>query len=429
VAHLRSHDPLTGLPDRATLEEDLSRTLRDRPHDLLPLATLVLDVDEFDEVNDVHGHAVGDEVLTQLARRLRAEAPVGAVVGRLDSDAFGVVVYNAHARRAHAVALDLLRGLEEPFHTSAGPVELSATIGIATYPEHGDDVDSLLRNSRVALDLARAAGTHLATFAPEQDARRSDRRRLVSELRDAIDAGELTVVYQPIVEMSQGRVVAVEALARWRHPTRGHVPPSEFVELAERSGLIRSLTRHVMRVAVEDMRGLALPELELSVNISTHDVLDARLHALVEGETSRPKLRMEVTESALMADASRAASVLAGLRDLGVSIAVDDFGTGHSSLAYLELLPVDQLKIDRSFVIAMHRSASSAAIVRATIQLAHALGLTVVAEGVEDEQAWGALAMLGCELAQGFHIARPMTIEELREWLRRDASRLGSAAD
>ena len=419
--NLRSHDALTGLPDRATLEEDLARIIRELPSDLVPLATIVLDIDDMRGINDAHGHASGDAILSQLATRLRASAPVGAVVGRLESDSFAILVYHADALKAHEIALAILRALGDPFSTSKGPIELTATIGIAAYPEHGGDPDTLFRHARVALDLARAAGTHVATYAPERDPHDADRRRTVAELRAAIESGDLVVHYQPIVAMSDRRVVAVEALVRWEHATRGLVPPAEFIELAERSGLIRPLTRRVIRTALSDIRSLDLPDLQMSVNISTHDLLDGHLAALVASELQTvgpgPRLRLEVTESALMADAPRAAKVLAELRELGVAIAVDDFGTGYSSLAYLELLPVDEIKIDHSFVRAMHRSASSAAIVRATLQMAGALGLKTVGEGVEDEATWGALHDLGCEFAQGYHIARPMPIDQLREWL------------
>jgi predicted signal transduction protein with EAL and GGDEF domain len=347
--------------------------------------------------------------------------PADAVLVRLDGDAFGIVLRHADGLRAHTVAREIVDPLGEPLTTSAGPIEIAVTVGIACAPEHGSEADVLLRRADIALDLARAAGSRSAMYVPERDAYRADRRRLVAELRRAIDAGELELHYQPILSMSDRRVSAVEALVRWHHPTRGMVPPADFIDLAERSGVIRPLTRWVIRRALAEVRDLGRPDLQVSVNVSTHNLLDADLPAFVAGELPSdpgwPSLRLEVTESALMADPVRAAVVLHQLRALGVSVAIDDFGTGYSSLAYLERLPVDEIKIDRSFVRTIVERSGSNAIVRATLELAHALHLKVVGEGVEDERAWLMLKELGCEFAQGHLMAEPMPIGQLAEWL------------
>ena len=433
LEHMRSHDTLTGLPNRAALQADLERTLVRAPEDL-PLALLVLDLDGLKAVNETHGFPAGDAVLVELVRRLRWTLPVNAILGRLDGDAFGVILSQSDGDKAEGVARRMLSAFEQPITTDAGPVELSGTVGVACYPQHGFEADALLRRATIAIDLARATGRRIALYVPERDKHRADRRSMVSELRHAIEADALRLVYQPIVAMSDGRVVAVEALARWPHPDRGLVSPAEFVDLAARSGAIRSLTRWAIRTALADIRTLPQDQLQVSVNLSTENLLEPDLPAFVAAaltpDLGGPRLRLEVTENAVMRDPERATAVLAELRALGVPVAIDDFGTGYSSLAYLERLAVDEIKIDRSFVRELARSADSVAIVRATIQLAHALRLTVIGEGIEGEDTWRILRGLGCDLAQGFYVAAPMGLRELGRWLEdRETARDRSPAN
>jgi diguanylate cyclase (GGDEF)-like protein len=422
LAHFRTHDALTGLPDRNTLRRELADGLIEATVEQWPLAVLVIDIDDLKEINDAYGLAAGDAVLVQVARRLRLSVPVGAIVGRLDGDAFGVIVSRADEAGARGVALEMLASFEEPVAIESGTVEVSARVGIASFPTHGEDPETLLRRADIALDLARAGASRCATYAADRDGYRTDRRRLVAELRQAIDAGELFLEYQPIVEIASGRVEAVEALVRWQHPLRGRMAPGDFIELAERSGLIRPMARWVIRTALVDARSLG-SAVRVSVNLSTHNLLDEDLVDFVEAELQnvdgRARLRVEVTEGTLMADIDHAATVLTRLRAVGVSVAIDDFGTGYSSLARLARLPVDEIKIDRSFIRELGDSAACTAIVRATVQLAHALDLRVVGEGVEDADALSALERLGCELAQGYFIARPMPFDDLIAWLAR----------
>ncbi|MDQ3811051.1 MAG: bifunctional diguanylate cyclase/phosphodiesterase [Chloroflexota bacterium] len=422
LEHQALHDSLTELPNRAHLERRLRAALASGAN----LALLLLDLDGFKEINDTFGHQHGDVLLRQVGPRLRRALPEDDLVARLGGDEFAVVLSRTAPDQAEEAARTLLRALEQPFVVDGLPLEIGASIGIATSSQQAPEATTLLRQADVAMYVAKRGRTGVAVYRPEDDHYSAERLVLVGELRDAIDRDLLTLVYQPQVACRTGRLAAVETLLRWQHPERGWIPPDQFVPLAEHTGLIRPLTRWVLRGAMDQCRawldqGRLIP---VSVNVSTHDLQDPSLPdeiAELLDSTGVPShcLQLEVTEGALMSDAARARDVLGRIRALGVQVAIDDFGTGYSSLAYLSQLPVDELKIDRSFLRGIHDPGNNAAIVRSTISLGHELGLRVVAEGVEDEATWDLLARLDCDLGQGYWIGRPLASPALAQWLAR----------
>ena len=438
LRHHARHDALTGLPNRILLHERL-REARGGGRDAVgtddggvdaageepTLALLLLDLDGFKEVNDTRGHAHGDVVLQQVAARLtQAVRPVDTVA-RLGGDEFALVIPAADAVRAEAVATALGVALEAPFLVEGHTLHLGASIGIALGPAHGREGATLLRRADVAMYAAkRGGGGGYAVYAPAQDAALPARLSLIADLRQALAEGALVLHYQPQIAIDSGRVVGLEALARWPHPTHGFVPPDQFIPLAEGMGLMGALTDWALDTALRQCRVWrdAGHALVVAVNLSAATLHDPRLPATITRllhvhGVPAGSLRLEVTESALMADPARAGVVLAGLAAVGVGISVDDYGTGYSSLAYLKRLPVDELKIDRAFVRNLTTDEADRTIVASTIGLGHSLGLTVVAEGVEDAAAWEALAMLGCDSMQGYHLGRPMPAGAVETWL------------
>jgi diguanylate cyclase (GGDEF)-like protein/PAS domain S-box-containing protein len=425
LRHQAFHDPLTGLPNRALLHDRLEQAIRLAHRDGGPLALLLMDLDRFKEVNDTLGHQQGDALLQQVCQRLRDALRASDTVARLGGDEFAVLLPETDEAGATAVARQLLRVLEQPFLLEGQPVDVGASLGLALHPAHGTDAATLLRRADVAMYVAKRAGGGYTVFSAEHDRHSPDRLALVGELRQAIEQEQLTLHYQPKVGVRTGTVTGVEALVRWQHPERGLIPPDRFIPLAEQTGLIRPLTRWVLNAALRQCNtwrqaGLEIP---VSVNLSMRNLHDPELPEVIAKLLARwgvppTGLRVEVTESAVMADPGRAMEVLGQLRALGLEIAIDDFGTGYSSLGYLKRLQVTQLKIDRSFVQHMATDGSDLAIVHATIAMGHNLGLTVVAEGVEEKFAWELLTRLGCDAAQGYYLSRPLPVPELLEWLR-----------
>jgi diguanylate cyclase (GGDEF)-like protein len=427
------HDVLTGLPNSGVLTRKLDALIArsDQPR----LALILIDPDAFAEVNQTFGHAAGDQLLIEIARRLAVSVPEAGLLARWSGDQFAMLLAGADLARAEGVAVGVVSTFEGPFMAAQEAIECSVSIGIAVYPDHASDARGLVAAADVALAIAkRAAGTY-AVYPLEAHPRRARRLALRADLRRAIADGSIRVEYQPLVSLRSGGLLRLEALARWDHPQRGAIPPSEFVELAERTGLIRPLTEQILDKALAEAREWRrwLPRLRVAVNVSARMFADARLIERVATATSRagcePEgLSLEITESVLMTEPERARHTITQLRELGVTTEIDDFGTGYSSLAYLQRLPVSGLKIDRQFTAAMTRDERSDAIVRATIRLSHELGFEVVAEGIEDRALWELLAASGCDIGQGFYIARPMSSEHIRPWLGSWMRRVPEAA-
>ena len=422
VHRLAFWDPLTGLPNREQFCEKAQEQLNalDRPS-----AVLMLDLDRFKLVNDVLGHPVGDRVLCRVAQRLQQLCEGDPqCLARLGGDEFALLLTDADAAAAFAMARRIQHDFELPMDLEDQTIDLGTSIGIALHPLHGRDAGSLLSRAELAMYAAKRQRNSTQLYEPRLDAGSQESLSLLSELRQAVGARELRLYLQPKVDLQTGQVVAAEALVRWQHPQRGLVLPGDFIPFAEQTGFIRQLTAWVIDAAARaaqkaHARGL---DLRISVNLSARDLMDqdlpAKVMAVLQHYGTRPQaLCLEITESAIMDDPQRAMLTLEQLRKLGVWLSIDDFGTGYSSLAYLKRLAVDELKIDKSFVMAMERDLDDAKIVRSTIELAHNLGLTVVAEGIETARTWRLLAALGCDEGQGYYIARPMPEDQMISWL------------
>jgi diguanylate cyclase (GGDEF)-like protein len=418
------YDALTELPNRALFRDRVRQALHAARRDGTRAAVLLVDLDQFKDVNDTLGHQSGDRLLAELGNRLRARMRASDTVARLGGDEFAILAPTvADAAAARVVAETARDELAQPLALDGLQLEPGSSIGIALFPDHGDDVDDLIRHADVAMYLAKERRTGVELYAAENDHYSPERLMLVAELRAAIERRELELVYQPKVSLGDGTLRSVEALVRWRHPTRGLLMPDAFIPLAEHTGLIRPLTRFVITAALRQCREWQQAGLDVSVavNVSARDLLDGDLPEEVAALLAcfgidGGKLELELTESTFLADPIRARALLGRLSELGVALAVDDFGSGYSSLGYLKQLPIDVLKIDKSFVMAMDGDADDAAIVRSTIGLARNLGLAVVAEGVESDRVWHELAALGCTLAQGYFVGRPMPAGELDAW-------------
>ncbi|MGO4784892.1 putative bifunctional diguanylate cyclase/phosphodiesterase [Cryobacterium sp. W22_MBD10_FK3] len=424
-------DDLTGLPNRRALYADapalltLHRVATRQRHSAL----MLLDLDRFKEVNDSLGHDVGDGLLVQVSRRLAAALPDDARLSRLGGDEFAILLPNAGEAEATAVALRLRDALAATFTLDGLSVQTSVSIGIALFPEQGHDLGDLLRRADMAMYKAKSGrlGHHL--YRSEDDSHGDTRLRTLQELRTALSDDQLVVYYQPKIDLQTGEVSGVEALVRWEHPTRGLLLPEAFLDLVEEAGLMHALTRIVLTKALNQavLWRAAGQNLTIAVNMSASSLVNVDLpeeivRMVVVRQLPPSALMLEVTEDFLMSDRARARTILTRLREAGIQIAVDDFGTGYSSLSYLRDLPIDELKLDRSFVLPMADDARAASLVASTIDLAHSLGLRMVAEGVESGVAYDELARYGCDHAQGFFMSHPVPALELDTWLatRRD---------
>ena len=388
-------------------------------------ALLLLDLDKFKEVNDSLGHHVGDLLLIDVGARLRRELDQRDLLARLGGDEFAVLLRNTDRDRAARVAVQLRDALAEPFVLAGMALHSSVSIGIAAFPDDGLDLSSLLRKADIALYKAKSSGEGHHLYGSADDTHGADRLRTMDELRTAMTTDGLVLHYQPKADLPSGDVRGVEALVRWQHPTRGLLYPDDFIGLVEEAGLMREMTRIVLAQALDQVAAWRARgrHLTVAVNLSASSLVDAGLpDEVAEMLTSRGvppcALRLEITEEFLMADRDRARAILTRLRDGGIQIAVDDFGTGYSSLAYLRDLPIDELKLDRSFVLPMDDDPRAAALVASTIALAHSLGLRMVAEGVENSVAYAELTRLGCDQVQGYFVSRPIPADELEVWLR-----------
>jgi diguanylate cyclase (GGDEF)-like protein len=420
-----AHDALTGLPNRSALRRYLQDALRDRQGG--QLAVLLMDLDGFKQVNDTLGHHHGDALLQQLADRLPAAVPPEAYVARLGGDEFAIVVPGVTDR---ADVLDVARGLltllQQPLSVGGIQLEVSASIGVALAPEHAEDVATLLRRADMAMYQAKNTGRGVVELfdAVIDHADSPAQLALVGELRHAIGAGELRVYVQPKADASTGQVVGVEALVRWQHPTQGLIMPDEFIPIAERSGLIRGLTTAVLRTAIGAAAAWsrAGTPLSIAVNLSPRGLLGSDLPGqiaalLAERSASPSLLTLELTESSMMTDPAGVAELLTELHGMGIRLSIDDFGTGYSSLSSLRKLPLDEIKIDKSFVMGIECNSDDEKIVRSIVDLGTNLGLDVVAEGVENGRIWQMLRRMGCTQVQGYYLTRPIPIEDFPRWL------------
>jgi diguanylate cyclase len=439
--HLARLDPLTGLLNRkallAAVNEQIAvhRELAIKGAVDRNLALLLIDLDRFKHVNDALGHGVGDRLLVEVGNRLGATVGPRNVVARLGGDEFAIVAPRlGDVDEARDLAGQVVAALAEPVVLDGLPLDVGGSIGIALYPDHGSDFDILMQHADVAMYDAKHRGDTVAVYAPDSDHNSPERLNLLADLRRALEAkgeaaadvGEITMYYQPQVAIETGEVVAVEALLRWRHPTRGMVDPEELIRVAEQSAVMRLLTRRVVDDVVEQVAkwGAAGLDLRVAINVSVRDlhtgeIAEQMADRLARYGVSPAHVQLEITEGALMADPRRVLATIARLDKIGVAIALDDFGTGYSSMQHLRRLPLAEVKVDRSFVLGMADDADDAAIVRSVIELAGALGLRVVAEGVEDERTWRLLHEAGCHVAQGWFYARPMPADELVAWLAR----------
>ncbi len=425
LEHQALHDALTGLPNRTLLFDRLESAIAFAQRTNNPLAVLLIDLDRFKEVNDTLGHHMGDILLKQVSSRLQGHMRKSDTVARLGGDEFALLLpQTADLETARRLAGKILRALEKPFKLPELTLDISASIGIAMFPQHGDEAAGLIQMADVAMYTAKQDQSGFAVYDAEKDQNSVRHLTLSGELRRAIEGGQLVLHYQPKVSLEKGRIVGAEALVRWQHPKHGFMPPDEFIGLAEQTGLIRPLTFWVLDTAARqcaEWRRDGL-EIEVAVNLSARHLQDLELPDLVgqvieKWGLSPDWLALEVTENAIMLDPERAMKVIEDLDARGIRLAIDDFGTGYSSLAYLKDLPADELKIDKSFVLDMDRDKSNLMIVESTINLAHSLGLTVIAEGIETEEVCERLAALGCDLGQGYLFSRPLAIAEFNRWL------------
>jgi diguanylate cyclase (GGDEF)-like protein len=429
MAHARAEeqlrDPLTGLPNRQWLLERVWSALEDAEREGKRAALLLIDLDKFRSVNDTLGHLAGDRLLLQISDRLKAALPRGAEAARLGGDEFAVLLPVCDApTRAARIARHLVAELSSPLNLDGLTLVLEASAGVAVFPDHAEDAEGLLRRADVAMYEAKRDRSGVEVYEAARDGNTPDRLGLLGDLRRALDAHEVELHYQPKVRFD-GQVAGLEALVRWVHPERGRVNPEEFIAIAETSGLMPQLTEYVLETALAQIAkwrsiGLKVP---VAVNVSPRDVHSPGFAGSVAARLARHgvppgALQLEITEHVLLEDPQKAADTMAGLTGHGVKMSLDDFGTGYSSLVHLKRLPVSELKIDRSFVGRLVADTEDAEIVRCTVDLAHSLGLLVVAEGVEDDETWERLRDLGCDAIQGWLVAAAMPPDEATAWLR-----------
>ena len=429
IMDLAYRDTLTGLPNRPKFNDRLDATLAAAVDSVLPAGVLLMDLDNFKYVNDTLGHSIGDLLLREVATRLRAVVTAEhAIVARLGGDEFAVLLPGSNAGDAHRVARSILLALEMPMNVEGHAVDVRASIGVAAYPDHGLERSTLMRRADVAMYAAKRNNVGSLIWHERYEQHSHEHLSLMSDLRRAIDNDELLLMYQPKVSLVSDGEHHVEALVRWQHPGRGLVPPMEFIPFAEQTGSIRAITHWVVAHAVAQCAawrrsGLAM---NVSINISARDLMDAELPVrfasmLEQYDCKAQWIALEITESAILDDPGHAIENLQLLHSLGCRLAIDDYGTGYSSLSYLRRLPLHELKIDKSFVQRMAYDASDAMIVRSTIDLAHNMGLMVVAEGVEDEATLERLRALGCDMAQGYFLSKPLTAKDVPTWIHSSA--------
>jgi diguanylate cyclase (GGDEF)-like protein len=424
IHRLAYTDPVTDLPNRVRFRELAQEAMEAGQREHRPIALLHMDLDRFRDVNDTLGHILGDTLLQQVGLRLRGALFTPDVVARLGADEFGILLPRLAATDDVRRVIKKLQGfLEAPFMIEGIPIAVESSIGVATMPVHATDVETLMQRADIAMYRAKKMASGYAVYAPEHDRHSPDQLGLMAELRNAIECDQLLLHFQPKLEIRTGRIVGTEALVRWQHPRRGLLLPDTFIVTAEHTGLMSPLTRWVLNDALDHCQGAHHEgiHLRVSVNLSARTLHDPRLpdtvaDALRTSGAEPRQLTLEITESAIVLDPKRAEQNLATLNRMGVWISIDDFGIGYTSLASIKHLPVNEIKIDKSFVIGMLTDRNDEMILRSIIELGHNLGLTVVAEGVETREILDALTTLGCDEAQGYFISRPLACEALKGW-------------
>ena len=423
IKRMAYYDALTALPNRVRLLGLLEEAIAAAKSQKRPLALLLIGVGRFGEINETLGYREADKLVQQIALRLQEAVGDRERVARMGEDEFAVFVPRCDSENATRFASKLLLALYEPVELSGLMLDPRASIGIALFPGHGTDPNALIRRGTVALHQATRSGSGYAVYAGGLDKDSTRRLGLMGDLRRGIENNELLLYCQPKVDIPLGRVCGAEALVRWRHPEQGMINPAEFIKLAETTGLITPLTFWMLDAAVSQIYSWREDGLEtpLAVNLSARDLHDPKLLDRIKGcfatwGAQSDWIQFELTESALMEDPAGSLATLGRLKELGVELFIDDFGTGYSSLSYLQKLPVDAIKVDQSFVADMIENNDSAVIVRSTIELAHSLDLKVVAEGVENQETWDRLAAMGCDVAQGYAVSKPMPVDEFKHW-------------
>ena len=423
--HDATHDQLTDLPNRVLLRDRLDQAIHVGMREDRKLALFILDLDSFKEVNDTLGHYSGDRLLKHVAMRLRAVVRGSDTLSRLGGDEFAILLPLIKENNDVVVVLKKIQNaFQTPFMLDGLKLEVQASIGVAVFPDHGTDVDTITQRADVAMYAAKQNNQGYIIYSTDYDKHSPRRLTLMGELRQAIDNDELVLHFQPKINIRTNTVTGAEALVRWQHPQHGFMPPDEFIPLAERTGLIKPLSMWVLKRAIDQAliwHGSKL-KLNIAINISPSTLHDMELPDAITGVLASCTLAphhitFEITEGSIIKDPARALEILTRLANMGIRISIDDFGTGYSSLAYLKKMPASEVKIDKSFVLDMLENENDAAIVRATIDLAHNLGMKVVAEGVENKETADRLAELGCDILQGFYFSKPLAPRQFLNWI------------
>lgn len=425
------HDSLTGLANRGLLNDRLEQSIHNAQQERSSFAVLIMDLDRFKEVNDTLGHAVGDKLLQQVAKRLIELLREVDVVVRLGGDEFSILLPTAQEKQAETIAKKITDGFQLVFTVDDTPLYIGISIGISVYPQHGTNSQILQQRADVAMYVAKRNKTGHEIYNPKYDEYSIGKLSLISDLRSAIANNQLFMEYQPVIDINNGKVISAEALLRWNHPERGTVYPDEIIPVAEQTGLINPITYWIIDSTAKynkKLKSIGI-DIKIAINLSVYNLQD---HKFVEkiidifdkNKIPASEFIMEVTESVMMTNPQQSIEVLNHLHELGIEIAVDDFGTGYSSLAYLKLLPLSKLKIDKSFIMDMIEDDNDAMIVRSTIDLAHNLGMQVIAEGIERKEVLELLSLLGCKLGQGYFISRPIPADDFKQWIIKKNKRI-----
>jgi diguanylate cyclase (GGDEF)-like protein/PAS domain S-box-containing protein len=421
LQHMATHDHLTQLPNRKKLYEMVNCLVLDEQRGF---TLLLMDLDHFKTINDTLGHQFGDLLLLKIGNLIKEWLSNAVTIFRLGGDEFAVLMPNCTPTEGLSTAQTILANIDQPVSVEEVILSIGASMGIVSFPEHGKDIETLLRRADVAMYNAKRLKSGYCIYCEDQDEKDPYRLLLMGDLRAAIEKNELYLVYQPKAELKTNTILSAEALLRWNHPKLGLIPPSDFIPIAEQIGVINAITTWVLNEALKQSKCWEAENIhiEIAVNLSARNLQDAelpiRLKALLrQYQVSPEKIILEITESFIMADPARAKEVLMEIHNMGINLSIDDFGTGYSSLAYLKTLPVNSIKIDKSFVADMANDETDSMIVRSIIFLAHNLGLKVVAEGVEDLKSWNMLESYGCDIIQGYYLQKPLVQDEFKSWL------------